>query len=67
MADDVLSADDPFPRRRVRVLDREMACVDVGEGPPIVFLHGNPTSSPGRRAGAHAVRSAVWGARRSFC
>ncbi len=45
MADDVLSTADPFPRRRVRVHDREMACVDVGEGPPIVFLHGNPTSS----------------------
>ncbi|MGY1813865.1 haloalkane dehalogenase [Blastococcus sp. SYSU D00820] len=37
--------DDPFPRSRVRVRDLEMAYVDVGEGDPIVFLHGNPTSS----------------------
>ena len=27
------------------VLDRRMAYVDVGAGAPIVFLHGNPTSS----------------------
>jgi haloalkane dehalogenase len=27
------------------VLDRHMAYVDVGAGRPIVFLHGNPTSS----------------------
>ena len=27
------------------VLDSEMAYVDVGTGDPIVFLHGNPTSS----------------------
>ena len=38
-------ADDPFPRSRVRVGGREMAHVDVGTGDPIVFLHGNPTSS----------------------
>jgi haloalkane dehalogenase len=29
----------------VRVLDTEMAYVDVGAGAPVVFLHGNPTSS----------------------
>jgi haloalkane dehalogenase len=29
----------------VSVLDTEMSYVDVGEGEPIVFLHGNPTSS----------------------
>jgi haloalkane dehalogenase len=29
----------------VEVLERRMAYVDVGEGDPIVFLHGNPTSS----------------------
>ena len=32
-------------KRRVEVLDAEMAYVDVGSGAPIVFLHGNPTSS----------------------
>jgi haloalkane dehalogenase len=38
-------ADDPFPRSRVRIGLHEMAYVDVGTGDPIVFLHGNPTSS----------------------
>ena len=32
-------------RWRVRVLDTEMSYVDVGDGDPIVFLHGNPTLS----------------------
>ena len=40
-----ISANDPYPRRRVRVLDTEMAYVDTGVGRPVVFLHGNPTSS----------------------
>ncbi|RBY77644.1 haloalkane dehalogenase [Geodermatophilus sp. TF02-6] len=50
MAADDVSPEDPFPRKRVRVDRRadgtlEMAYVEVGEGDPIVFLHGNPTSS----------------------
>ncbi len=40
-----ISAEDHYERKRVAVLDTEMAYVDVGEGAPIVFLHGNPTSS----------------------
>jgi haloalkane dehalogenase len=32
-------------RGRVSVLDTEMSYVTVGNGHPIVFLHGNPTSS----------------------
>lgn len=32
-------------RKRVSVLDTEMSYVDAGNGDPIVFLHGNPTSS----------------------
>lgn len=36
---------DPHPRKRVAVLDTEMSYVDTGQGDPIVFLHGNPTSS----------------------
>ena len=40
-----ISPEDPFPRRRVPVKDAEMAYVEAGEGDPIVFLHGNPTSS----------------------
>jgi haloalkane dehalogenase len=40
-----ISAEFPFAMKRVKVLDAEMAYVDEGEGDPIVFLHGNPTSS----------------------
>ncbi|HEU4439840.1 MAG TPA: haloalkane dehalogenase [Methylomirabilota bacterium] len=40
-----IPASDVRPRRRVRVLDTEMAYVDAGAGDPVVFLHGNPTSS----------------------
>ncbi|MCL1693454.1 MAG: haloalkane dehalogenase [Actinomycetia bacterium] len=32
-------------KQRIEVLGSEMAYVDVGEGDPIVLLHGNPTSS----------------------
>jgi haloalkane dehalogenase len=38
-------AADPHPRRRVRVLDTELSYVETGAGDPVVFLHGNPTSS----------------------
>jgi len=33
------------PRQQQKILDTQMSYVDVGEGDPIVFLHGNPTSS----------------------
>lgn len=35
------------PARRIRApaLDLSLACVETGSGPPVVFLHGNPTSS----------------------
>jgi haloalkane dehalogenase len=36
---------DTLPRRRMQVLDTEISYADIGEGAPIVFLHGNPTSS----------------------
>jgi haloalkane dehalogenase len=36
---------DPHPRKRVAVLDTEIAYVDTGDGDPVIFLHGNPTSS----------------------
>jgi len=42
---ETIAAADPHPRRRVRVLDSEMASIDTGQGAPVVFLHGNPTSS----------------------
>ena len=40
-----ISANDPYERKRVAVLDSELAYVDTGSGDPVVFLHGNPTSS----------------------
>lgn len=40
-----VSSSDHHPRQRVQVLDTEMSYVDTGSGEPIVFLHGNPTSS----------------------
>lgn len=40
-----ISSLDSLPRRRVGVCDAEMSYVDTGSGSPIVFLHGNPTSS----------------------
>lgn len=40
-----ISSQDNYPRKRVAVLDTEIAYVDTGEGDPVVFLHGNPTSS----------------------
>jgi len=40
-----ISGADYHPRRRVAVLETEISYVDVGQGYPIVFLHGNPTWS----------------------
>jgi haloalkane dehalogenase len=34
-----------YTKHKVEILGQEMAYVDEGEGDPIVFLHGNPTSS----------------------
>lgn len=45
MSEYPISSFDTHPRKRVAVLDTEICYVDVGEGNPIVFLHGNPTSS----------------------
>ncbi len=45
MSESPIAAADPYPRRRVKVLDSEMAYLDTGTGDPVVFLHGNPTSS----------------------
>jgi len=41
----MISAAFPYQKQRQRVLGREMAYVEVGQGDPIVLLHGNPTSS----------------------
>jgi len=40
-----ISAAFPYQKQRRRVLGREMAYVEVGQGDAIVLLHGNPTSS----------------------
>lgn len=45
-----ISAVDNYARKRIQILDTEMAYIDtgggdVGDGDPIIFLHGNPTSS----------------------
>ena len=34
-----------LPKKKVDVLGRQMAYHERGEGQPILFLHGNPTSS----------------------
>lgn len=34
-----------FEKKQVEVLGKKMAYIDEGKGDPIVFLHGNPTSS----------------------
>ncbi|MFB7570767.1 haloalkane dehalogenase [Streptomyces sp. NPDC056165] len=41
----MISAAFPYQKQRRRVLGLEMAYVEIGEGDPIVLLHGNPTSS----------------------
>jgi haloalkane dehalogenase len=41
----MISATFPYQKKRHLVLGQEMAYVEVGNSDPIVFLHGNPTSS----------------------
>ena len=45
MSSSAISAADPYQRRRIPVLDTDMAYIESGQGEPVVFLHGNPTSS----------------------
>jgi haloalkane dehalogenase len=47
MAEAAISPIDNHPRKRIAVVGAEIAYVDTGvrDGDPIVFLHGNPTSS----------------------
>jgi haloalkane dehalogenase len=35
----------PYEKQFLNVFDCAMAYVETGQGDPIVFLHGNPTSS----------------------
>src|SRR5215469_11542909 len=41
----MIRAEMPYQKHHLEVLGRKMAYVEVGQGDPIVFLHGNPTSS----------------------
>src|ERR1700750_37454 len=41
----MISAAPPYQKQQRRVLGREMAYVDVGQGDPIVLLNGNPAPS----------------------
>jgi len=45
MSEEVISALDPHPRKNVKLLGSSMSYVDAGSGEPVLFLHGNPTSS----------------------
>src|SRR3984957_1752402 len=41
----MISAAFLYQKHRMRILGHEMAYVELGQGDPIVLLHGNPTSS----------------------
>jgi haloalkane dehalogenase len=38
-------AGEQYPKQHVQVMGKRMAFVEAGTGDPVVFLHGNPTSS----------------------
>ena len=40
-----ITAADAYERHRIAFLETEISYVDTGAGEPVVFLHGNPTSS----------------------
>jgi len=40
-----ISSEFPFESKYVEVLGSQMHYIDEGEGDPILFIHGNPTSS----------------------
>lgn len=40
-----VSADFPYESKYIDILDSSMHYIEEGEGDPILFLHGNPTSS----------------------
>ena len=45
MTDTAISAEPRYPRQFIEVDGRRMAAVVVGSGDPVVFVHGNATSS----------------------
>ena len=40
-----ISSHYPFTDRHIKVNGHKIYCVEIGEGDPVLFLHGNPTSS----------------------
>jgi haloalkane dehalogenase len=40
-----MSAEERYPKHKIQVHGLQMAYVDEGKGDPILFLHGNPSSS----------------------
>ena len=57
-----IPAEFPFQSRLVDVLGSQMHYVDEGSGDPILFLHGNPTSSYlWRNIIPHLTPVARWG------
>lgn len=42
---ETISEVNPYEMRSIKVLESEMTYIDEGRGQPIVFVHGNPTSS----------------------
>ena len=45
MGEGQISAANPYPEKRIAVLDSEIAYLEAGEGAPIVLLHGNLSRS----------------------
>ncbi|MBW7883608.1 MAG: haloalkane dehalogenase [Caldilineaceae bacterium] len=45
MSDKPISAEFPFASKYIEVFGARMHYIDEGEGDPVLFLHGNPTSS----------------------
>jgi haloalkane dehalogenase len=43
--DQLFNTKDAHPRKQITIGRTQMSYVDLGNGDPIVFLHGNPTSS----------------------
>ncbi len=41
----MISAEEIYQKKKISINGKQMAYVDEGSGDPIVFLHGNPTSS----------------------
>ena len=45
MSEDTISAVDSHPRKKLELIGTWFSYTDTGSGDPVVFIHGNPTSS----------------------